>query len=109
MTLLLYLYLKWSGKKVFLPQLPLHGKGPVSQNIFLKEFQTPVLDKTEKMIDKYGAKIADGFSTAMEKATPVAKDEIITIYRLDGMYCNGSNSEGERVYINASTEVEIVE
>ena len=36
--------------------------------------QTPVLDKTEKMIDKYGAKIADGFSTAMEKATPVAKE-----------------------------------
>ena len=59
----------------------------------------------------YGTKVKVVDDTVLVPigATPVAKDEIITIYRLDGMYCNGSNSEGERVYINASTEVEIVE
>jgi hypothetical protein len=36
---------------------------------------------------------------------PVNKGDEITIYRLDGMYCNGINKDGERIYISAFTEV----
>lgn len=39
-----------------------------------KKSETPVLDKTEQMIDKYGGKIADVFSSAMETAKPAAKE-----------------------------------
>lgn len=36
--------------------------------------KTPVLDKTEELIDKYGGKLASSFSKAMETATPIAKE-----------------------------------
>lgn len=39
--------------------------------------------------------------------SPLSKGDIITIYRLDGMYCNGSK-DGERVYVSAFTEVELI-
>lgn len=32
----------------------------------------------------------------------------IKILRLDGMYCNAINSNGDRIYISAFTEVEII-
>lgn len=35
---------------------------------------TPILDKTEKLVDKYGGKIADAFMSTMEKAKPMAKE-----------------------------------
>lgn len=36
---------------------------------------------------------------------PVNKGDEITINRLDGMYCNGVNENGNRVYIAGSTNV----
>jgi len=39
-------------------------------------------------------------------APPLNKGDEITIYRLDGVYCNGINKDGERIYISAFTEVE---
>jgi len=39
-------------------------------------------------------------------AIPVNKGDIITICRLDGIYCNGYNADGDRIYIAAYTEVE---
>ena len=38
---------------------------------------------------------------------PVYKGDEITINRLDGMYCNGINKNGDRIYIAGWTEVEI--
>jgi hypothetical protein len=40
-------------------------------------------------------------------ALPVLTGDEITIHRLDGMYCNGVNKDGDRIYINALTEVEV--
>ena len=39
-------------------------------------------------------------------ATPINKGDKITILRLDGVYCNGIDKNGDRVYIDAMTEVE---
>tara|TARA_R110000803_G_C11925909_1_gene314887 strand:- start:854 stop:1060 length:207 start_codon:yes stop_codon:yes gene_type:complete len=39
-------------------------------------------------------------------AIPVTKGDIIKILRLDGMYCNGMDQDGNRIYISAMTEVE---
>ena len=39
---------------------------------------------------------------------PVNKGDEITIFKLDGMYCNGENKDGDRIYIAAWTEVEEV-
>jgi hypothetical protein len=36
--------------------------------------KTPVLDKTEQLVDKYGGKIADAFMNTMESAKPLAKE-----------------------------------
>jgi len=41
-------------------------------------------------------------------AIPVNKGDIITICDLDGMYCNGYNADGDRIYIAAYTEVELL-
>lgn len=38
----------------------------------------------------------------------VKKDDIVTIFKLDGMYCNGIDETGERIYIGGWTKVEIV-
>jgi len=37
---------------------------------------------------------------------PINKGDEITIYRLDGHYCNGINKDGDKIYISAFTEVE---
>lgn len=36
----------------------------------------------------------------------VKKGDKITIYSLDGMYCNGIDKDGNRIYIAGWTEVE---
>jgi len=57
---------------------------------------------------KYGTKVVvkdDEVATPIG-ALPVYKGDEIVIGRLDGMYCNGKNSDGERIYIAAWTEVE---
>lgn len=41
-------------------------------------------------------------------STPVNKGDIITINSIDGAYCNGVNENGDRIYIAACAEVEIV-
>jgi hypothetical protein len=41
-------------------------------------------------------------------SSPVKKGDEITIYKMDGMYCNGVNKDGERIYLAAWTEVEPV-
>jgi len=38
---------------------------------------------------------------------PIETGDEITIYRLDGMYCNGINNNGDRIYIAALTDVKI--
>ena len=37
---------------------------------------------------------------------PVKKGDEITIYKLDGMYCNGINKDGDTIYVAGWTEVE---
>jgi hypothetical protein len=39
----------------------------------------------------------------------VSKDDILTIVNLDGMYSNCLDSNGDRVYIAAYTDVKIIE
>lgn len=39
---------------------------------------------------------------------PVNKGDKITINRLDGMYCNGINKDGNRIYIAGWTEVNVL-
>jgi hypothetical protein len=39
---------------------------------------------------------------------PVNNGDVITINRLDGMYCNGINKDGNRVYIAAWTNLKIL-
>lgn len=51
-------------------------------------------------------KIVDDNVKTPLASIPVNKGDKIVIGRLDGMYCNGTNSEGNRVYIAAWTEVE---
>lgn len=42
-------------------------------------------------------------------ASPVlSKGDVINIGWIDGMYCNGYNESGERVYFAAWTEVEVL-
>ena len=58
---------------------------------------------------KYGTKVIvtekGGVQTPPE-SIPVNEGDEITIYRPDGMYCNGKNKNGDRIYIAAWTEVE---
>ena len=37
---------------------------------------------------------------------PVNNGDEVTIFTTDGMYCNGSNADGDRIYITAWTNVE---
>lgn len=39
---------------------------------------------------------------------PVNKGDEITIYKPDGMYCNGENKDGNMVFIGRFTEVELI-
>ena len=41
-------------------------------------------------------------------ALPVNKGDEITIRRVDGMYCNGINADGERIYVALCTKVRIL-
>lgn len=57
---------------------------------------------------KYGTKV---IVTDENVKTPpgsilIKKGSKITIHRLDGMYCNGIDKDGNRIYIAACTEVE---
>ena len=57
---------------------------------------------------KYGAMVmVDDENIAVPPdAIPVNNHEKITILRADGMYCNGSNANGDTIYIAAWTNVE---
>ena len=44
--------------------------------------ETPVLDKTEQLVDKYGAKMVDAFSSTIEKTKPMAKEAFETVVML---------------------------
>lgn len=59
---------------------------------------------------KYGTKVVitdDNIKTPPD-SIELKKGDIITIHKLDGMYYNGINKEGNRIYIAAWTEVEPV-
>ena len=59
---------------------------------------------------KYGTKVIvtddKVKSTTLPSIPHKSKGDEITIYRLDGMYCNGIDKDGNRIYIAGWTEVE---
>ena len=57
---------------------------------------------------KYGTKvvITDEDIRIPPDSLELKKGDIITIHKLDGMYCNGIDADGNRIYIAAWTEVE---
>jgi len=55
---------------------------------------------------KIKVKVVDDNVNTPPSSIPVKKGDIITIERLDGMYCNAIDSKGNRVYIAAWTQVE---
>jgi hypothetical protein len=57
---------------------------------------------------KYGTKVivTDENVKTPPAATQIKKGDEITIHRLDGMYCNGVDKDGNRIYIAGWTEVE---
>ena len=57
---------------------------------------------------KYGTKVivTDDKVKTPPSSIPINKGDEITIYRLDGMYCNGIGKDGNRIYIAGWTEVE---
>jgi len=57
---------------------------------------------------KYGTKVivTDNEVNTPLSSIPISKGDEITIYRLDGMYCNGIDKDGNRIYIAGWTEVE---
>jgi hypothetical protein len=57
---------------------------------------------------KYGTKVIviDDEVTTPPSSIPVHKGDEITIHKLDGMYCNGKDKDGNRIYIAAWTKVE---
>lgn len=57
---------------------------------------------------KYGTKVivTDENVKTPPSSIQVNKGDEITIHRLDGMYCNGIDKDGNRVYIAGWTEVE---
>jgi len=59
---------------------------------------------------KYGTKVKviDENVKTPPSSIPVKKGDVVTIFRLDGMYCNGKDSKGNRIYIAGWTEVEEV-
>ncbi len=58
---------------------------------------------------KYGTKVIviDENVKTPPSSIPINKGDEITIYRLDGMYCNGIDKDGNIIYIAAWTEVEL--
>lgn len=59
---------------------------------------------------KYGTKVKviDENVKTPPSSIPVKKGDVVTIFRLDGMYCNGKDSKGNIIYIAGWTEVEEV-
>lgn len=58
---------------------------------------------------KYGTRVTvtdENVRTPLE-SKPVNKGDEITIHRQDGMYCNGIDKDGDRIYIAGWTEVGI--
>ena len=57
---------------------------------------------------KYGTKVivTDDNVKTPPSSIPINKGDEITIHRLDGVYCNGIDKDGNRVYIAGWTEVE---
>ena len=57
---------------------------------------------------KYGTKVIviDDNVKTPPASIPINKGDKITIHRLDGMYCNGIDKDGNRIYIAGWTEVE---
>ena len=57
---------------------------------------------------KYGTKVivTDKNVKTPPSSIQINKGDEITIHKLDGMYCNGVNKEGSRIYIAGWTEVE---
>jgi len=57
---------------------------------------------------KYGTKVIvnDEDVQTPPSSKQINKGDEITIYRPDGMYCNGIDKDGDRIYIAAWTEVE---
>jgi len=57
---------------------------------------------------KYGTKVivTDKKVRTPLQSIPVSKGDEITIHNLDGMYCNGVNKDGQKIYVAAWTEVE---
>ena len=56
----------------------------------------------------YGTKVivTDENVKTPPSSIPINKGDKITIHRLDGMYCNGIDENGNRIYIAGWTEVE---
>ena len=57
---------------------------------------------------KYGTKVivTDDNVKTPPSSMPINKGDIITIHTVDGMYCNGIDKDGNRIYIAGWTEVE---
>ena len=57
---------------------------------------------------KYGTKVivTDENVKTPPDSIPVNKGDEITIHKVDGMYCNGTDESGNRIYIAGWTEVE---
>jgi len=57
---------------------------------------------------KYGTKVivTNNEVKTPPSSIPINKGDEITIYRLDGMYYNGIDKDGNRIYIAGWTEVE---
>ena len=56
--------------------------GQSTENAKKDTSQTPVLDKTEQLVDKYSAKIADAFISSIDKATPFVKSTFTSVVYL---------------------------
>jgi len=57
---------------------------------------------------EYGTKVVviDENVKTPPSSIPINKGDEITIHRLDGMYCNGIDKDGNRIYVAGWTEVE---
>jgi len=59
---------------------------------------------------KYGTKVVvidENVKTPPESVS-IKKGDEITIHRLDGMYCNGIDKDGNKIYIAAWTKVQLL-
>lgn len=56
----------------------------------------------------YGTKVivTDEKVKTPPSSMPINKGDVITVHKLDGMYCKGIDKDGNRIYIAGWTEVE---